>query len=185
MAAMATYRKLCVDAVSPEVDGPSLARMLGLPWRAGDDGEGGLMGPVGRYLVWVNAVPDADVKSDRVRLDIRSRRWCGVEVAAADPQALATWWARALDGTSQTDASGVWEVAGVPGMPVPLRFVPSTEPKTAPNRVHWDVTGDPETLVMFGATVVHPARGGPGWQVLADPEGNEFCVFSTDGVDGY
>jgi glyoxalase superfamily protein len=182
---MATYRKLCVDAVSPETDGPTLARMLGLPWRADDDGEGGLMGPVGRYLVWVNAVPDTEAKSERVRLDIRSRRWCGVEVSADDPQALATWWARALDGTSQTDASGIWEVAGVPGMPVPLRFVPATEPKTAPNRVHWDVTGDPDAMIEAGATMLQAAEGELGWHVLADPEGNEFCVFAADGVDGY
>ena len=128
---MTTYQKVCLDAVSPEVDGPALARTLGLPWRPDERGEGGLMGPQGLYLVWVNAVPDVDTKSERVRLDIRSRRWRGIVVASLDPLAQATWWARVLEGTSQADASGTWEVAGVRGMPVPLVFVPTTEPKTS------------------------------------------------------
>ena len=103
---MATYRKVCIDAVSPELDGPVLGKMLGLPWRPDERGEGGLLGPEGRYLVWFNAVPDAGTKSERVRLDIRSRRWRGIEVDSADPLSQATWWARVLDGTSQADGVG-------------------------------------------------------------------------------
>jgi hypothetical protein len=34
-----------------------------------------------------------------------------------------------------------------------------------------------EPLVEAGATVLRAAGGGLGWSVLADPEGNEFCVF--------
>ena len=177
---MATYRKVCIDAVSPEVDGPLLAKLLGLPWRADDEGEGGLLGPEGRYLVWFNAVPDAGTKSERVRLDIGSRRWRGIEVDSADPLSQATWWARVLDGTSQAAASGSWEVAGVPGMPVPLVFVPMTEPKTAPNRIHWDVTADRDDLAAIGAAVLRDLGGDRRWYVMADPEGNEFCAFPTD-----
>ena len=174
---MATYRKVCIDAVSPEAEGPLLGKMLGLPWRPDDEGEGGLLGPAGRYLVWFNAVPDAGMKSERVRLDIRSRRWRGIEVASVDPLSQATWWARVLDGTSQATSSGNWEVAGVPGMPVPLVFARTTEPKTAPNRIHWDVTVDPAELVAIGATVLRPMGEDIRWHVMADPEGNEFCAF--------
>ncbi len=55
-------------------------------------------------------------------------------------------------------------------------FAPVPEPKTVKNRVHWDVYGD-----------VGDARGGRrdralrddeiAGTVMADPEGNEFCVF--------
>lgn len=173
---MTTYRKVCIDSASPEEEGPVLARALGLPWRPDERGEGGLMGPQGRHLVWFNAVPDAAARSDRVRLDIRSRRWRAIVVASADPLGLATWWARLLEGTSQADETGTWEVAGVRGMPVPLVFEPVEGPKVVPNRVHWDVTADVPELVRTGATVLRP-RGELPWSVLADPEGNEFCVF--------
>jgi hypothetical protein len=174
---MTTYKKVCLDVVSPEADGPALGRTLGLPWRPDGRGEGGLMGPQGHYLVWVNAVHDADAKSDRVRLDIRSRRWRGIVVASLDPLAQATWWARVLEGTSQADEAGTWEVAGVRGMPVPLVFAPTAAPKTSANRVHWDVAADAAELVGLGATVVRPPGHDRVWTVLADPEGNEFCVF--------
>jgi hypothetical protein len=176
---MATYRKVCIDVVSPEEEGPVLARSLGLPWQPDGHGEGGLMGPQGRHLVWLNAVPDAAAKSDRVRLDIRSRRWRAIAVSSKDPLVLATWWARVLEGTSQADETGTWEVARVRGMPVPLVFEPAEVPKAGPNRVHWDVTGDPDELVDFGATLLQ-RRGTLAWSVLADPEGNEFCVFPLD-----
>ena len=46
---------------------------------------------------------------------------------------------------------------------------------SAPNRVHWDVTGDVDALLAAGAT--HLLGTCRHWTVLADPEGNEFCVF--------
>ena len=70
-----------------------------------------------------------------------------------------------------------WEVAGVRGMPVPLVFEPTTEPKTSANRVHWDVTADVDELMALGATLVRPRDYERPWTVLADPEGNEFCAF--------
>ncbi len=48
------------------------------------------------------------------------------------------------------------------------------EPKTVKNRMHLDVVGDAAQIVARGATVVAEQ---PRWTVLADPEGNEFCVF--------
>jgi hypothetical protein len=65
-----------------------------------------------------------------------------------------------------------------------LLFIRVPEPKTAKNRVHLDVqpntTRDDQTaaLLELGATFVDDQRrpDGTGWVVLADPEGNEFCV---------
>ncbi len=59
------------------------------------------------------------------------------------------------------------------------------EPKTQKNRIHLDVvpmdqTRDEEVerLLRLGATLVDDRRAddGTGWVVLADPDGNEFCV---------
>ena len=41
--------------------------------------------------------------------------------------------------------------------------------------MHWDVLGEIEALLARGATHLWDR---PGWTVLADPEGNEFCVFA-------
>ena len=68
--------------------------------------------------------------------------------------------------------------------------VPVPAGKTAKNRVHWDVVGSVEELLAQVATLVRgndrpadgedvdPTTGGIEWDVLADPEGNEFCVFT-------
>ncbi|MCY1159451.1 MAG: hypothetical protein MOP51_2476 [Citricoccus sp.] len=90
----------------------------------------------------------------------------------------------------------VW-VAGAaigppPGMTVSqdrprILFQPVPEAKTVKNRVHWDLrepgadddrrAAEVERLVALGATRIGSGRQGPfGWIVLADPEGNEFCV---------
>lgn len=59
------------------------------------------------------------------------------------------------------------------------------EGRTAKNRVHWDLRSpggradpeDVERLVTMGARRIGEGRQGPhSWVVLADPEGNEFCV---------
>jgi hypothetical protein len=54
------------------------------------------------------------------------------------------------------------------------------EPKTVKNRMHLDVFGDPAELVAMGATLVRERGGDTGWDQLADPEGNEFCVFTPE-----
>ncbi|WP_333773581.1 VOC family protein [Streptomyces sp. IBSBF 3136] len=65
-----------------------------------------------------------------------------------------------------------------------LRFVPTAQPKTAhKNRVHLDLAGGPDwedevaRLLALGATRADIGQGDVPWDVLADPEGNEFCVL--------
>jgi predicted enzyme related to lactoylglutathione lyase len=68
-----------------------------------------------------------------------------------------------------------------------LLFLRVPEAKTVKNRMHIclrpvDRTRDEELerILGLGATMVNDLRDGPrGWAVLADPEGNEFCVLST------
>ncbi len=57
---------------------------------------------------------------------------------------------------------------------------PAPEPKVVKNRVHHDVDGDTAALLALGATLVRRRDGDIRWDVLADPEGNEFCVFAPD-----
>ncbi|NAZ86709.1 VOC family protein [Kineococcus sp. T90] len=113
-------------------------------------------------------------------------RLASVTVDAADPPALARWWARALDwrlGYADAGEVDVDPPGGEPG--VPLVFVPVREPKRAPNRVHLDLdTSSPaeqrrtvQLLLEQGARRVDVGQGEVPWVVLADPEGNELCVL--------
>ena len=106
-----------------------------------------------------------------------------VEVDSADPAAMAAWWQGALGGTVGSDDEGTHSVSGIPGVPFEgFDFARVPEPKTVKNRVHWDVllnegveVGD---LEAAGATVLRLPDDEIRWTVMADPEGNEFCVFA-------
>jgi hypothetical protein len=58
-----------------------------------------------------------------------------------------------------------------------LVFSTVPEPKTVKNRIHWDVHGQVEDLLGKGATLLRLRDDEISWDVMADPEGNEFCVF--------
>ena len=105
-----------------------------------------------------------------------------LNVDAADPEAIATWWAERTGGTvgRRPGTDFVW-VEGAASFPYRFWvFASVPEPKAVKNRVHWDVRlvdatiGD---LVEAGATLVRPPDDEIGWTIMADPEGNEFCVF--------
>ena len=68
-------------------------------------------------------------------------------------------------------------------------FIEVPEKKQAKNRMHFDLVpaegtrdAEAERLVSIGATVVDDLRrpDGSGWVVLADPEGNEFCILRSE-----
>ncbi len=104
-----------------------------------------------------------------------------VVVDAVDPEATARWWAGILGATYGRDAEHGWSwVEDVPGAPFDsVVFVGVPEPKTVKNRVHLDLTSpDLQPLLDAGATLLRPRGDGRAWDVLADPEGNELCVFS-------
>ncbi|WP_216364165.1 VOC family protein [Subtercola boreus] len=63
-------------------------------------------------------------------------------------------------------------------------FLNSTEAKVGKNRLHLDFVPDDqeaevERLLGMGAQHVDIGQGETPWVVLADPEGNEFCVLSA------
>ena len=109
-----------------------------------------------------------------------------ITIDCADARAQAMFWAAVTgwDARQQDDTPGHVEYALVPpsdGMPR-MYFTTVPEPKTAKNRVHLDLIppGDQQAelarLVSLGATVVGGQPPGAGWIILADPEGNEFCL---------
>ncbi|BCJ68352.1 VOC family protein [Polymorphospora rubra] len=112
-----------------------------------------------------------------------------IDFDCADPYALAGFWAAALDyRLGDDDHPGDPEVLLSPtgdGTGPVLLFLRVPEPKQVKNRLHVDLqptdrTRDEEVvrLLGLGATQIadHRRPDGSGWVVLADPEGNEFCV---------
>jgi Glyoxalase-like domain len=102
-----------------------------------------------------------------------------VVVDSADPVAITSWWGEqyGCEVCHDRDRGFSW-IDGASGMPWAMVFQWVPEPKTVKNRVHWDVWGETESLISAGARLLRSRNDEIGWDVLADPEGNEFCVFT-------
>jgi hypothetical protein len=107
----------------------------------------------------------------------------GVAALAVDcrePTALAGWWSRLLGGRVEVDDDGGATLHTPDGLAIDFFRVP--EPKTAKNRLHLDLRSTDlaaatEQAVALGATRADDIYDGDQWQVLRDPEGNEFCLL--------
>ncbi|MEV4316639.1 VOC family protein [Actinocrispum sp. NPDC049592] len=107
------------------------------------------------------------------------------------PAALARFWAQVLDDyavapygerelerlreqgiTDPEDDPTVLLQPATGGLRIWFQQVP--ESKVVKNRVHFDVNGDYQDIIRAGAVLVEHFEH---WTQLADPEGNEFCVF--------
>ncbi|MEU4161117.1 VOC family protein [Actinoplanes sp. NPDC026670] len=110
-------------------------------------------------------------------------RWEQVVVDSEDPARLARWWAEALGYVIVHEAPDEVEIRRTPAEMPGLLFTPVTEVKKGKNRLHLDLRPDDqeaevERLVGMGARYADIGQGDVGWVVLADPEGNEFCVLA-------
>jgi hypothetical protein len=113
-----------------------------------------------------------------------AKKFKSLVIDSADHVAISKWWADVIGGTVTHD-DGYSPLEDIPGLPTEgFDFVPVPEPKTVKNRIHWDVTllqgAALDDLVAVGATILSPADGTRRWTVMADPEGNEFCVFPAE-----
>jgi catechol 2,3-dioxygenase-like lactoylglutathione lyase family enzyme len=127
---------------------------------------------------WSLLSPEGDEFCAFVRAEVPANRLYEVVVDASDARAQADWWSELLGGRAnhQGDGSFLDQVSGMPFDYLVFQAVP--EPKTAKNRVHLDVRADLEAVVGRGGTVLRePVPGDTSWHVVADPEGNELCVF--------
>jgi hypothetical protein len=109
---------------------------------------------------------------------------------ARDDSALGRFWAKALGWSVSSEEPGVTslEPAGF-SYPDPVAvcidIIVVPEPKTVKNRVHVDLATTSAAhqadlvarLAALGATPADAGQGNVPWTVLADPEGNEFCVL--------
>ncbi|MEV0271177.1 VOC family protein [Hamadaea sp. NPDC050747] len=116
-----------------------------------------------------------------------------INMKAHDHAALGGFWAEALGWGVDSEAPGVTNLEPQGGYVYPdpvavcVDLVTSTEPKTAKNRVHLDLAATSAAhqaelvarLRKLGATPIDIGQGDVSWTVLADPEGNEFCVVDS------
>lgn len=127
-------------------------------------------------------------------------RWYTVVVDCRDIAAQARWWAQTLDwmivhedeheaviipryASPETVAAQEWHT-----QPQGMVFVPVPEDKIVKNRLHIDLAphtsqdrdAEIDDLLARGAKRADVGQGDDvTWTVLADPEGNEFCVLSS------
>ncbi|MET0911572.1 MAG: VOC family protein [Ilumatobacteraceae bacterium] len=114
----------------------------------------------------------------------RITSWC---IDCEDPEGLAAFWTAVLDWvvtdrddelvTIKPSADAVWGIDFV--------IVPDG-PKQGKNRIHLDLNAtdreqdaELERLLALGARPVDVGQGEVTWHVLADPEGNEFCLLRS------
>jgi hypothetical protein len=111
-------------------------------------------------------------------------RWEQVVIDSDDPARLARWWAEALRFVIVHEAPDEVEIRRSAEERPGLVFVPVSDAKSAKNRLHIDLRPDDqeaevERLVDMGARPVEIGQHDVEWVVLADPEGNEFCVLGS------
>ena len=113
-----------------------------------------------------------------------SVEWEQIIIDARDPAALGRWWQEALGWVVANDDPEEFEIRASPDRLPGLLFVLAPEPKTIKNRLHLDFRPDNrdaevERFIGLGATRADIGQGEQSWVVLADPEGNEFCILSS------
>ncbi|MGW7455708.1 VOC family protein [Streptomyces sp. NPDC054787] len=112
-----------------------------------------------------------------------------VAIDCTDAYELARFWSRVTDRPLHPeDKPGARETQVLLADGPVLYFNQVPEPKKTKNRLHLclrpETSRDQEVarLLALGATLVadHRNPDGSGWAVLADPEGNEFCVLRSE-----
>jgi hypothetical protein len=115
-------------------------------------------------------------------------RFSELAVDSRDPEALAAFWAAVLDYQVLGREEGCVEIGpeqGFGGAAPTLVFAPVPDPTPGKVRLHIDLNAtdrdqdaELERLLSLGATRADVGqRGDEGWHVLADPEGNQFCLL--------
>jgi catechol 2,3-dioxygenase-like lactoylglutathione lyase family enzyme len=106
-----------------------------------------------------------------------------------DPQRLAAFWCEVLGfivlDTADDGAVEIGPQEGFGGLQPTVIFSPATEPKAGKLRLHIDVNAtdrdqdaELQRLLAAGARPADIGQSGrESWHVLADPEGNEFCLL--------
>ena len=108
-----------------------------------------------------------------------------IVIDAHDLPALARFWAQLLDWRILSEREREVVIGPDETAPVGICFMPVTDEKIVKNRLHLDLAPDSadrdaeiERILALGARSADIGQTGrESWTVLADPEGNEFCVL--------
>jgi predicted enzyme related to lactoylglutathione lyase len=108
-----------------------------------------------------------------------------IVIDARDLPALARFWAQVLEWRILSEREREIVIGVDVTASVGICFMPVIDKKTVKNRVHLDLTPDPDQqdaeiqrILALGARRADIGQtGAESWTVLADPEGNEFCVL--------
>ena len=109
-----------------------------------------------------------------------------VVVDCASPRVMARFWGEAMDWAVHEVTDGHAVLRSAKGVGPYLEFLRTPDVKTVKNRVHLDLRpypGDDQAAEVarlrgLGAADIDVGQGDVPWTVLADPEGNEFCVLT-------
>jgi predicted enzyme related to lactoylglutathione lyase len=99
-----------------------------------------------------------------------------------DPEALVDFWSQIVGVEAEFRYPDYIFTSKLEGNDIRLAFQKVPEDKVAKNRLHLDLGHpDPEAFITLveslgGSRLADHSSGGSAWTVLADPEGNEFCV---------
>jgi hypothetical protein len=114
-------------------------------------------------------------------------RLTNICIDAADPLSLAHFWCAVLGWEVADQSDQGVSIAPVDGGCPVIDILPVPEPKLDKNRLHLDLRADGistseelKRLLELGASTVDVGQSPEAtWVVLADPEGNEFCLLAT------
>ncbi len=112
-------------------------------------------------------------------------RFHTIVIDSTDPAGLATFWAELLDWQVLFEDDDEIVVGKDDETYPALVFLPVPEAKAGKNRLHIDLAPDDRDAevaraITLGAQPVDIGQGSDvTWVVLADPEGNEFCILSS------
>lgn len=120
-----------------------------------------------------------------------------ITIDAHDPERVAKFWAEALDYEIEYDSKddpesdgGDREIELAPknGSSTKILIVTGSDEKKVKNRLHFDLRPDDQAAEVarveaLGARKVDIGQGEQTWVVMADPEGNEFCILRAKGPE--
>jgi len=114
-----------------------------------------------------------------------------IAIDAADPRRIAGFWAAVLGWRVVEEEADLVSIAPAGAAWPSIDVVRVPEPKTVKNRLHLDLRADGSTTAdeverVLGLGARHADVGQDpesSWTVLADPEGNEFCILSRSVQD--
>jgi predicted enzyme related to lactoylglutathione lyase len=117
-------------------------------------------------------------------------RFTELVIDCHDPQLLGDFWSQVLGyeviETSTEGEHHYVQLKGPPGSGPTVLLDETPDEKQRKNRLHLDLNAtdrdqddEVERIIALGAKRVDIGQGDPSWVVLADPEGNEFCVLRS------